>query len=79
MSVEDQMLADRRRLWTDFSRLLFWGAVHAAVLLIVVVMFAVNGPTVGTFILGIILIGANLAVTVGYFMSRRDDNVHSHA
>jgi hypothetical protein len=71
MTLDDQLIADRRRVWHDFSRLLFWGPIHAAVALIVVVMFAVNGPTAGTIILSIVLIGANLAVTTGYFMSRR--------
>jgi len=51
--------------------LLFWGPIHAAVFLIVVVLFAVNGPTVGTVLISLILIGVNLAVTLGYFMSRR--------
>jgi hypothetical protein len=71
MTTDDQLLADRRRLWHDFSRLLFWGVLHAAVALIVVALFAVNGPTVGTILLSLILIGGNLAVTVGYFMSRK--------
>jgi len=70
MTLDEQMVADRRRLWHDFSRLLFWGALHAAVALIVVVMFAVVGPTVGTAILAIILIGGNLAITIAYFRSR---------
>jgi hypothetical protein len=71
MSLDDPLTADRRRLWHDFSRLLFWGALHAAVILIVVVMFAVEGPTLGTFVLGIVLIGGNLAITAAYFMSKR--------
>jgi hypothetical protein len=71
MTPDEQMLADRQRLWHDFSRLLFWGALHAAVALIVVVMFALTGPTVGTVILAIVLIGGNIAITAGYFMSHR--------
>jgi hypothetical protein len=71
MTMDEQLVADRRHLWHDFSRLLFWGALHAAVLLIVVVMFAVEGPSVGTILLAIILIGGNLAITAGYFMSKR--------
>jgi hypothetical protein len=71
MTIDEQLVADRRDLWHDFSRLLFWGALHAAVILIVVVMFAVEGPSVGTILLGIILIGGNLAITAGYFMSKR--------
>jgi hypothetical protein len=71
MTIDEQLVADRRRLWHDFSRLLFWGALHVAVFLIVVVMLAVVGPTAGTIAIGVILIGANLAITIGYFMSRR--------
>lgn len=71
MTLDEQLVADRRRVWHDFSRLLFWGPIHAAVALIVVALFAINGPTPGTIILSIVLIGGNLAVTMGYFMSRR--------
>jgi len=71
MTIDEQLVADRRRLWHEFSRLLFWGALHIAVFLIVVVMFAVAGPSAGTIAVGAILIGANLAITVGYFMLRR--------
>jgi hypothetical protein len=71
MTIDEQLVADRRRLWHDFSRLLFWGVLHVAVFLIVVVMFAVEGPSVGTALLGIILIGGNLAITTGYFLSHR--------
>lgn len=71
MTIDEQMVADRRRLWRDFSRLLFWGALHAAIILIAVVMFAVNGPTAGTILLSVILIGGNIAVTAGYFASRK--------
>jgi hypothetical protein len=71
MTNDEQMVADRRRLWQDFTRLLFWGGLHAAVALIVVVMFAVIGPTVGTFALGILLIGGNIAITTRYFLSHR--------
>jgi hypothetical protein len=70
MTFDEQLVADRHRLWHDFSRLLFWSVLHAAIILIVVAMFAINGPTVGTFLLGLILIGGNLALTAGYFMSR---------
>jgi hypothetical protein len=71
MTIDEQLVADRRRLWHDFSRLLFWGVLHAAIILIVVVMLAVAGPSVGTVLLGIVLIGGNLALTAGYFMSKR--------
>lgn len=71
MTIDDQLLDDRRRVWHDFSRLLFWGPIHVAVFLIVVVMFAVNGPTAGTIGLSLILIVANLAITAGYFLSHK--------
>lgn len=71
MTIDEQLVADRHRLWHDFSRLLFWSVLHAAIILIVVAMFAINGPTAGTIVLSLILIGGNLAVTVGYFMSRK--------
>ena len=71
MTTDEQLIADRQRLWHDFSRLLFWAALHVAVFLIVVVMLAVLGPTVGTILLSVILIGGNLAITAAYFMSRR--------
>jgi hypothetical protein len=67
MALDDRLLEDRRRLWHDFSRLLFWGVLHAAVILIVVVMFAVNGHTIGTILLSVILVGGSLAVTAAYF------------
>ena len=71
MTIDEELVADRRRLWHDFSRLLFWGVLHAAIILIVVVMLAVAGPSVGTVLLSVILIGGNLALTAGYFMSKR--------
>ena len=71
MTIDEQLVADRQRLWHDFSRLLFWAALHIAVFLIVVVMLAVVGPTVGTIAIAVILIGGNLAITAGYFMSRK--------
>jgi hypothetical protein len=71
MTLDEQMVADRRRLWHDFSRLLFWGALHVAVFLVVVVMFAVAGPHAGTIAIAAILIGGNLAITAGYFSSRK--------
>jgi len=70
-TLDQQMIADRQHFWHNFSRVLFWAALHAAVFLIVVVMFAVEGPTVGTVLLSMILIGGNLAITAGYFLSHR--------
>ena len=68
---DDRLVADRRRVWHDFRRLLFWGPIHAAVVLIVVAMLAVYGPTPGTVVLGIVLIGGNLALTAAILSSQR--------
>ena len=71
MTAEEQMVAERRRLWHEFSRLLFWGAAHVAVFLVVVVVLAVYGPHVGTVAIAVLLIGANIAITAGYFMRHK--------
>ena len=71
MTADEQLVADKRQLWQDFSRLLFWGAAHVAVFLIVVVMFAVYGPHVGTVAIALLLVGANFAITAGYFLSHK--------
>jgi len=71
MSAEEQMVAERQRLWHEFSRLLFWAAAHIAVFLIVVVMLAVYGPHIGTVAIAALLIGGNIAITAGYFMRHK--------
>jgi len=68
---DDRLVADRRRVWHDFRRLLFWGPIHAAVVLIVVAMLAVYGPTPATVTLGIVLIGGNIALTAAILSSQR--------
>jgi len=68
---DDPLVADRRRVWHDFRRLLFWGPIHAAVALIVVAMLAVYGPTAGTITLGVVLIGGNLALTAAVLSTKR--------
>jgi hypothetical protein len=45
--------------------------LHIAVFLVVVVMLAVEGPSTGTILLAIVLIGGNIAITAGYFLSKR--------
>ncbi len=70
-TLDQQMIAERQHFWHNFSRVLFWAALHAAIFLIVVVMFAVDGPTADAVIVSILLVGANIAVTAGYFLTRR--------
>ena len=62
-SLNDQILANRQQTWKGVTKLLFWGSVESAVLTLITVLFAVNGPSVGlavtSFILAILpLIGA---------------------
>jgi hypothetical protein len=71
MSLNDQILADRLRTWHAVGRMLFWGTIHAAVFILVVVLFAVNGPTVNTWIIGLFLIIANLVITAIALTSRK--------
>ncbi len=70
-TLDQQMIAERQHFWHNFSRVLFWAALHAAIFLIVVVMFAVDGPTADAVIVSILLVGANIAVTAAYFLTRR--------
>jgi len=51
-TLNDEILADRQRTWGGVSRLLFWGTIHALVLTLVTVLFAINGPSVGMFVFG---------------------------
>jgi hypothetical protein len=51
-TLNDEILADRRKTWAGVSRLLFWGTIESLVLTLVVVLFAINGPSVGMFVLG---------------------------
>jgi hypothetical protein len=71
MSLNDQILADRRQTWHAVGRLLFWGTIHAAVFTLVVVLFAINGPTVTTWVIGLFLIIANLIITAIALASRK--------
>ena len=71
MSLNDQILQDRRQTWHSVGRLLFWGAIHAAVFTLVVVLFAVNGPTATVWVVSLFLILANIAITATVFLARR--------
>jgi hypothetical protein len=71
MSLNDQILADRRQTWHAVARLLFWGTIHVAVFTIVVVMFALNGPTATTWVVALFLIIANLIITATALLSRK--------
>ena len=70
-SAQERILATRRQTWRDFSRLLFWGPVHLAVALIVVMIFLLNGPTLTSWIFAVILFGGNFAITAAVFASKQ--------
>jgi hypothetical protein len=71
MSLNDQILADRRQTWHSVGRLLFWGSIHAAVFTLVVVLFALNGPTVNTWVVSLFLIIANIIITAVALLARK--------
>ncbi|HVM83512.1 MAG TPA: hypothetical protein VMW18_06460 [Candidatus Binatia bacterium] len=70
MSLNDQILSERQKTWHGMGRLLFWGSVEALVLTLVTVLFAVNGPSVGLFILGFGLIIVVSAVVLARITAR---------
>jgi hypothetical protein len=71
MSLNDQILADRRKTWHGVGRLLFWGSVHALVLTLIVVLFAMNGPTATIWFVSILIFLINCAVTAFALMTRK--------
>lgn len=71
MSLNDQILADRRSTWHGVGRLLFWGTIHALVFTLIVVLFCVNGPTPGVIFGSILIFLINVAVTAFALMSRK--------
>ena len=65
-TLNDEILADRQRTWGGVSRLLFWGTIESLMLTLVTVLFAINGPSVGMFLFGFVLI----VVVSGVVLSR---------
>jgi hypothetical protein len=51
-TLNDEILADRQRMWGGVSKLLFWGTIESLVLTLVTVLFAINGPSLGMFVFG---------------------------
>ncbi len=71
MSLNDQLLADRQRTWHGVGRLLFWGTIHALVFTLIVVLFAINGPTVTVTVISLLLFGFNVVITALALMTRK--------
>ena len=70
MSLNDQILNDRRKTWHGVGRLLFWGTIEALVLTLVTVLFAVNGPSVGLGIFSAFLIIVVSSVVMARILAR---------
>jgi hypothetical protein len=64
-TLNDEILADRQKTWAGVSNLLFWGTIESLVLTLVVVLFAINGPSVGMFVggFGAIIIVSGIVLT----------------
>lgn len=54
-SEQDQLLASRQEGWKGFSRFLFWGTIHVAIITLIATLFYVNGPSVGLTIFSVLL------------------------
>ena len=71
MSLNDQILADRRKTWHGVGRLLFWGTVHCLVFVLIVTLFAINGPTATVWAVSVIILLINFAITGFALMTRK--------
>ena len=54
-SEQDQLLASRQDGWKGFSRFLFWGTIHVAIVTLIATLFYVNGPSIGLTIFSVLL------------------------
>jgi hypothetical protein len=52
---QDQLLASRQEGWKGFSKFLFWGTIHAAIVTLIATLFYVNGPSIGLTIFSVLL------------------------
>jgi hypothetical protein len=62
-SQQDQLLASRQDGWKGFSRFLFWGTIHVAIITLIATLFYVNGPSVGLAIFSGLLFLAGIFIT----------------
>jgi hypothetical protein len=54
-SEQDQLLASRQEGWKGFSKFLFWGTIHVAIVTLIATLFYVNGPSIGLTIFSVLL------------------------
>jgi hypothetical protein len=71
MSLNDQILADRKKTWHGVGRLLFWGTIHSLVFVLIVALFAINGPTATIWAVSLIIVAINLAITAVALLTRK--------
>jgi hypothetical protein len=70
MSVNDEILNDRRKTWHGVGRLLFWGTIHALVLVLITVLFAINGPSATVAVVSILIFLVAWAITAFALLTR---------
>ncbi|HVY99482.1 MAG TPA: hypothetical protein VHA35_08280 [Dongiaceae bacterium] len=71
MSLNDQILADRQKTWHGVGRLLFWGTIHTLILVLIVTLFAINGPTATVWGVSIVILLIGLAITAFALTTRK--------
>ncbi len=54
-SEQDQLLASRQDGWKGFSRFLFWGTIHAAIVTLIATLYYIYGPSIGLTIFSVLL------------------------
>ena len=62
-SEQDQLLASRQDGWKGFSRFLFWGTIHVAVITLIATLFYINGPSIGLTIFAVLLVLVSIFIT----------------
>ena len=60
---QDELLASRQEGWRGFSKFLFWGTIHAAVITLIATLFYIYGPSIGLTIFSVLLVMANIFIT----------------
>jgi hypothetical protein len=62
-SEQDQLLASRQEGWKGFSRFLFWGTIHAAIVTLIATLYYIHGPSIGLTIFSVLLVLVALMIT----------------
>lgn len=71
MTLNDQILEDRRKTWHGVGRLLFWGTIHSLVFVLIVTLFAINGPTGTVWFVSFLILLINFAITAFALLTRK--------